>query len=171
VNRGEHAGPDGWVQPAAVLLIDGACRRLPEPERTERAREWIAEVYAILDDGGLVRWRRSVRALRFAAGQYRTVGRAAPRSAAVSRLDRSKHSEGDLGVAALGSTLAAAVFGGGIGYATNTHSLAVDAAVLLGTTLLSLALLVATVLVAVRRSSRRAGRGACERLGRADAGH
>jgi hypothetical protein len=156
VNRGEHVSTDGWAQPVAVLLIDGACRRLPEPERTERAREWIAEVHAILDDPGLGRCRRSVRALRFAAGQYRTVDRAAPRSAAVSRLDRS-YSDGDLVVVALGGILAAAVFGGGIGYVTRTHSLAVDAAVLLGTTLLNLALLVATALIAVRRSSRRAG--------------
>lgn len=157
MNRGEHVSTDGWVQPAAVLLIDGACRRLPEPERTERAREWIAEVHAILDDRGLRRWRRSVRALRFAAGQYRTVGRAAPRSAAVSRPGRPRYG-GDIGVvAALGSTLAAAVFGGGIGYVTRPHSLAVDAAVLVGTTLVSLALLVATVLIAVRRSSRQTG--------------
>jgi len=53
--------------------------------------------------------------------------------------------------------LAAAVFGGGIGYATRAHSLAVDAAVLVGTTLLSLAVLVVTALIAVRRSSRRPG--------------
>jgi hypothetical protein len=158
VNRGEHVSTDGWMQPVAVLLVDGACRRLPEPERTERAREWIAEVHAILDDHAPGRWRRSARALRFAVGQYRTAGRAAPRPAAFSRLDRSKYGDDDLVAAALGSTLAAAVFGGGIGYATRAHSLAVDAAVLLGATLLSLALLVATVvLIAVRRSSRRAG--------------
>lgn len=157
MNRGEHVSTDGWVQPAAVLLIDGACRRLPESERTERAREWIAEVHAILDDRGLRRWRRSVRALRFAAGQYRTVGRAAPRSAAVSRPDRPRYG-GDIGVvAALGSSLAAAVLGGGIGYAMKPHSLAVDAAVLVGTTLVSLGLLVATAVIAVRRSRRREG--------------
>lgn len=158
MNSGD-VSTDGWVLPLAALLIDEACRRLPEPERTERAREWIAEVHAILDDRALGRWRRSVRALRFAAGQYRTVGRAAPRSAAASRPARSKHGEGDgdLVVAVLGSVLAAAVFGGGIGYATRSHSLAVDVAVLLGTTLLSLALLVATALIAVRRSSQRPG--------------
>jgi hypothetical protein len=158
VNRSDHVSTDGWVQPVAVLLIDGACQQLHEPERTERAREWIAEVHAILDDRGLGRWRRSVRALRFAAGQYRTVGRAAPRPATVSRPGKREYGDGDLLVVALGSTLAAAVFGGGIGYATTTHNLAVDAAVLLGTTLLSLALLVATGLIAVRRrSSRRVG--------------
>jgi hypothetical protein len=156
VSRGEHVRTDGWVQPVAVLLIDGACRGLPEPERTERAREWIAEVYAILDDRGLGRRRRSVRALRFAAGQYRTVGRATPRSAA-SRLDRSKHGDGPVLAVALGSTLAAAVFGGGIGYTTKTHNLAIDAAVLACTTLVSLALLAATALIAVRLSNRRAG--------------
>lgn len=157
MNRREHVSTEGWVQPAAVLLIDGACQRLPEPERTERAREWVAEVYAILDDRGLGRWRRSVRALRFAAGQYRTVGQAAPRSAAVSRRDRPEYGEGGLLVVALGSTLAAGVFGGGIGYTVRTHSLAADAAVILGTTLVSLALLVATALIAVRLLSRRAG--------------
>lgn len=158
MNRGGHVSTDGWVQPVAVLLIDGACRRLPELERTERAREWIAEVHAILDDHALGRWRRSARALRFAAGQHRTVSRAVPGPAAFSRPGRPGHGGGDLAAAALGSTLAAAVLGGGIGYATRAHSLAVDAAVLLGATLLSLALLVATVvLIAVRRSSLRAG--------------
>lgn len=154
MNRGE-AGTDGWVLPVAVLLIDGACSRLPEPGRSERAREWIAEVHAILEDRGLSRWRRAVRALRFAAGQYRTVGRTSPRSAAVSRRDSSTHGGGDLSAAWLGGMLAAAVFGGGIGYATGNHSLAVVAAVLVGTTLVSLALLVATALLAMRRSSRR----------------
>lgn len=66
---------DGWVLPLTVLLIDEACQRLSEPERGARGREWIAEVYAILDDRGLSRWRRRARALRFVAGQYRTVAR------------------------------------------------------------------------------------------------
>jgi len=156
VNR-DDVSTDGWVLPLAVLLIDEACRRLPEPQRAERTREWTAEVHAILDDRGLGRWRRSVRALRFAVGQHRTVGRAVPRSAAAGRLDRSRYDDGDIVIAALGSVLAAAVFGGGIGYATTTHSLAVDAVVLFGTTLLSFALFVAGLLIAARRSSRRAG--------------
>lgn len=157
MNRGEQVSTDGWVQPVAVLLIDGACRGLPEPERAERAREWIAEVHAILEDRSLGRWRRSVLALRFAAGQYRTVARTVPRSAAVSRPGRPRYGGDTSAVAWLGSVLAAAVFGGGIGYVTRTHNLAVDAAVLLSTTLVSLALVVATVSIAVRRSSRRAG--------------
>jgi hypothetical protein len=158
VNR-DDVNTDGWVLPLAVLLIDEACRRLPEPERAERAREWIAEVHAIFDDRGLGQWRRSVRALRFAAGQYRTVRQTASKSDAVSRPDKSGHvdRDGEFAVVSLGSILAAAVFGGGIGYATTSRSIAVDAAVILGTTVLSLALVVATAMIVARRSSRRLG--------------
>jgi hypothetical protein len=65
--------------PAARLaraLITRACGRLPEGAARDRAREWLAELAAILDDQAVsARWRRRARALRFAAGQRRTVRR------------------------------------------------------------------------------------------------
>lgn len=121
MSRGD-VSTSGWVQPLAALLIDEVGQRLPEPERVDRGREWIAEVHAILDDHGhdfshdhdFGRWRRSVRVLRFAVGQYRTVGRvvARSRSVGVGRPGRSKY---DGGYFALPAMLADPVCGGGPG--------------------------------------------------------
>lgn len=150
MNRGE-VSTDGWVMPLAVLLIDGACQQLPEPERAERGREWTAELFAILDDHSLGRLRRSLRALRFAAGQYRTAGRTMSRPSAVSRPDKPRYG-GDLPVPALLSALLASVlFGAGIGYATKFHNLAVAVPLALGTTLLALVVFVASMVIILRR--------------------
>jgi hypothetical protein len=60
----------------ASALITGACMRLPEGRGGERAREWQAELAAILEDPAIgSRARRQVRAVRFAAGQRRTMRR------------------------------------------------------------------------------------------------
>jgi hypothetical protein len=60
----------------ARALITRACGRLPEGAARDRAREWLAELAAILDDQTVsARWRRRARALRFAVGQRRTVRR------------------------------------------------------------------------------------------------
>jgi len=57
----------------AERLIRHAVRWLPEPERTERYREWTAEVPAILTDPDVrPALRRLFRALLYAADQHRT---------------------------------------------------------------------------------------------------
>ena len=57
------------VQRVAERLIRGACRRLPADVRSERCREWTAEVSAILDDESTrPSWLRGLRALAFCAG-------------------------------------------------------------------------------------------------------
>ena len=57
------------VQRVAERLIHGACRRLPADVRSERCREWTAEVSAILDDeSARPSWLRGLRALAFCAG-------------------------------------------------------------------------------------------------------
>jgi hypothetical protein len=61
------------VQCAAERLIRRACRHLPDDARDERYREWAAELPAILHDPD-IRFTlvRSARALRYAAGIYRS---------------------------------------------------------------------------------------------------
>jgi hypothetical protein len=62
------------VQRVAERLIHGACRRLPAGVRSERCREWTAEVSAILDDESTrPSWLRGLRALAFCAGISRAV--------------------------------------------------------------------------------------------------
>ncbi|HTT52593.1 MAG TPA: hypothetical protein VMH35_14430 [Streptosporangiaceae bacterium] len=64
------------AQRAAGYLIGRACRHLPASTRDERGREWAAELPAILHDPDVrPGWRRSARALRFAAGTVRTARR------------------------------------------------------------------------------------------------
>jgi hypothetical protein len=61
------------AQRAAEHLIRRACRRLSEDTRDERCREWTAELPAILHDPGIrSAFLRSARALRYAAGVYRS---------------------------------------------------------------------------------------------------
>jgi len=60
----------------ADALISEACRRLPEDSRHDREQEWTAELAVIIDDPSLrPRWRRPLRAMRFALAQSRTVRR------------------------------------------------------------------------------------------------
>ena len=65
-----------WTQPVqriAERLIRASCRRLPEDERAEYCREWSAELPAILDDMSVrPPILRAVRALRYAAGAFKT---------------------------------------------------------------------------------------------------
>jgi Phospholipase_D-nuclease N-terminal len=65
-----------WTQPVqriAERLIRVSCRRLPEDERAEHCREWSAELPAILDDTSVrPPVLRAVRALRYAAGAFKT---------------------------------------------------------------------------------------------------
>jgi hypothetical protein len=65
-----------WTQPVqriAERLIRASCRRLPEDERAEHCREWSAELPAILDDTSVrPPILRAVRALRYAAGAFKT---------------------------------------------------------------------------------------------------
>jgi hypothetical protein len=78
-----------WTQPVqriAERLIRASGRRLPADERAEHYREWSAELPAILDDTGVrLPLLRAVRALRYAAGAFKTTrylrraGGAAPR--------------------------------------------------------------------------------------------
>ena len=61
------------VRQIAESLIRASSRRLPEDERTERCKEWSAELPAILGDSSVrPPILRSVRALRYAAGISRT---------------------------------------------------------------------------------------------------
>ena len=79
-----------WTQPVqriAERLIRASCRRLPEDERAEHCREWSAELPAILDDTSVrLPVLRAVRALRYAAGAFKTTrylrrtGGSAPRA-------------------------------------------------------------------------------------------
>ncbi len=66
---------------AAERIIRLGCRRLPAGLRDERYREWTAELPAVLTDPGIRNAAvRSVRAVSFAAGAFRTarrLGRAA----------------------------------------------------------------------------------------------
>jgi hypothetical protein len=58
------------------VLISEACRRLPDDSRHDREQEWTAGLAVIIDDPGLrPRWRRHLRAMRFAMAQSRTVRR------------------------------------------------------------------------------------------------
>lgn len=60
----------------AGVLISEACRRLPADSRHDREQEWTAELAVIIDDPSLrPRWRRHLRAMRFAMAQSRTVRR------------------------------------------------------------------------------------------------
>jgi hypothetical protein len=60
----------------AGVLISEACRRLPDDSRHDREQEWTAELAVIIDDPSLrPRWRRHLRAMRFAMAQSRTVRR------------------------------------------------------------------------------------------------
>jgi hypothetical protein len=60
----------------AGVLISEACRRLPADSRHDREQEWTAELAVIIDDPSLrPRWRRHLRAMRFAMAQNRTVRR------------------------------------------------------------------------------------------------
>jgi hypothetical protein len=59
------------VRRLAGQLIRVATRRLPDPDRAVRRREWAAEVAAILDDTGTGRVRRQIRAVLFAADHIR----------------------------------------------------------------------------------------------------
>jgi hypothetical protein len=77
------------TQRIAQWLIRSACRRLPADVRSERCREWAAELPAILDDQSIrPPFRRALRALGFCAGisrttrQLRRSARAASRRAA-----------------------------------------------------------------------------------------
>ncbi len=67
----------------AEFVIRRAGRRLPAGVRAERCREWAAELPAILSDPAVPSpRRRRARALRYAAGVYRSarhLGRVAPR--------------------------------------------------------------------------------------------
>ena len=66
----------GSVLRLAQVLINEACQRLPADARQDREREWAAELAAIIDDPDIRRrWRRHLRALRFAVAQRRTVRR------------------------------------------------------------------------------------------------
>jgi hypothetical protein len=61
------------TQRIAQWLIRSACRRLPADVRSERCREWAAELPAILDDQSIrPPFRRALRALSFCAGISRT---------------------------------------------------------------------------------------------------
>lgn len=80
------------VQRVAERLIHGACRRLPADVRSERCREWTAEVSAILDDESTrPSWLRGLRALAFCAGISRAA-RQLHRSA-LARSRRSANSQ------------------------------------------------------------------------------
>jgi hypothetical protein len=58
----------------AERMIRLACLRLPEADRDERYREWIAELPAILYDSDVrPAPRRALRALLFAADQHRGI--------------------------------------------------------------------------------------------------
>jgi hypothetical protein len=65
-----------WTQPVqriAERLIRASCRRLPEDERAAHCREWSAELPAILEDTSVrPPILRAVRALRYAAGAFKT---------------------------------------------------------------------------------------------------
>jgi hypothetical protein len=64
------------AEPLAGWLIGRACRHLPAAAREERAREWTAELPAILADPDVrPALLRSARAVRFAAGTVRTARR------------------------------------------------------------------------------------------------
>jgi hypothetical protein len=69
------------AQRLAGQLIRLASRRLPEPDRAVRCREWTAEVAAILDDPGSGRVRRKITAVLFAADLIRSTRRTARRAA------------------------------------------------------------------------------------------
>jgi hypothetical protein len=61
------------AQRAADYLLRHACRRLPAGARDERYSEWAAELPAILHDPDIRSpLLRSARALRYAAGIYRS---------------------------------------------------------------------------------------------------
>jgi hypothetical protein len=80
------------VQRLAEWLIRAACRRLPADERTERHREWTAELPAILDDESIrPPLRRALRALSFCAGISRTTRQ-------LSRSARAAPSQGPFGM-------------------------------------------------------------------------
>jgi hypothetical protein len=82
---GDQPPPSGAGRPQAghrlglrlaEYLIGRACRRLPGDARDERCREWTAELPAILHDPAVRSpWRRTARALFFAAGISRTTRR------------------------------------------------------------------------------------------------
>ncbi|HEY6278067.1 MAG TPA: hypothetical protein VIX86_17235 [Streptosporangiaceae bacterium] len=64
------------AQRAAEYLLRRACRRLPAGTRDERYAEWAAELPAILHDPDIRHpFARSARALRYAAGVYRSTRR------------------------------------------------------------------------------------------------
>jgi hypothetical protein len=64
------------AQRAAEYMLRHACRRLPAGIGAERYAEWAAELPAILHDPDIrPAFRRPVRALRYAAGIYRTTRR------------------------------------------------------------------------------------------------
>ena len=100
------------VQRLAEWLIRAACRRLPVDERTERGREWTAELPAILDDESIrPPLRRALRALSFCAGISRTTRRLSRSSRAGARtapsqgpfgMEPARHREFLLRRAALG---------------------------------------------------------------------
>jgi nitrate reductase NapE component len=80
------------VQRLAEWLIRVACRRLPADERTERGREWTAELPAILDDESIrPPLRRALRALSFCAGISRTTRQ-------LSRSARAAPAQGPFGM-------------------------------------------------------------------------
>jgi hypothetical protein len=64
----------------AGQLIRVASRRLPDPDRALRRREWAAEAAAILGDRRTGRVRRQVRAVLFAADLIRSSRRMARRA-------------------------------------------------------------------------------------------
>jgi hypothetical protein len=58
----------------AATLVRLACRRLPEPERTKRQKEWTGELYGPLTDPDLRWWiRRAWATVLYAADQQRTI--------------------------------------------------------------------------------------------------
>jgi len=78
------------VQRIAEWLISAACRRLPADVRSERCREWAAELPAILDDQGIrPSFLRALRALIFCAGISRTTRQLSRSARASARRTRN----------------------------------------------------------------------------------
>jgi hypothetical protein len=82
--------PAPRVQRIAEWLIRTVCRRLPEDVRSERCREWTAELPAILDDQSVrPPFLRALRALSFCAGMSRTTRQLSRSARAASRRTRN----------------------------------------------------------------------------------
>ena len=87
------------VQRIAEGLIRVSCRRLPEDVRSERFREWSAELPAILDDESVrPGFMRSLRALSYAAGIAATTRRLSPRAGRSRRAAASGWRDGAIRV-------------------------------------------------------------------------